>query len=75
MKGRIRLGDELPHNLNQTLGDIFESYRCFLIALGHSGIIPRHQGSPNDFYVAVFDEHQEGFKKMMKDICEGRRKD
>lgn len=66
---------EPSNTWNRSLRDIFESYRHFLLALGHSGIIPRHQGCPKDFYMAVFDDHQLALRKMARDIVEGRRWD
>ena len=68
-------GARPQYRSNACLGDIFESYRHLLLALGHSGIIPRHQGCPKEFYMAVFDDHQQGLRTMAQDIVEGRRKD
>ncbi|KAI9727677.1 MAG: hypothetical protein M1828_005905 [Chrysothrix sp. TS-e1954] len=53
------------------LRDIFETFRLRLLDLGHSGILPRPTGVPRDFYIAVFDCHQERFKEMMGRIERG----
>lgn len=57
------------------LGQIFETYRKTLMSLGHDGIIPDHEGCPKQFYMAVFDVHQDRLAKMCLDIVQGRRKD
>ena len=65
-------GEDQSSHWNQGLGDIFDSYRFKLMAVGHSGIIPRPSGVPRDLYIAVFDCHQETMEKMAQDIRAGK---
>lgn len=57
------------------LSNILEGYRKKLQRAGHTGMIPRHPGSPKAMYIAVFDCHQETLRQMAQDIYSGKRTD